>query len=291
MLNLGFFKGQPTEHVIKFVNGKVKKEGQGISFFYWQPTTTIIVVPIATTDVNFIFNEITQTFQDVTIQGQLTYRINSALKTSTILDFSINPTSRQYRSNDRENLARRIVNVVQMATRGEIQINSLEDSLRKSESISKLVLAKVKSDNLLESLGVECLGICFTSIKPTPELSRALEAEYREQIQKKADEAIYSRRAAAVEQERKIKENEMGSAIMLEKSKAQLVELNGNNTLKEAEYKSKALVMEYEAFKGVDPKVLLALGMKSLGENAEKIQNLTITPDLLSTILEGKKNS
>ncbi len=290
MLNVGFFKGQPTEYVIKFVNGKIVKSGKGISFFYWRPTTTIIAIPVGTIDVNFIFNEITQTFQEVTIQGQLTYRINNAEKTSSILDFSINPISKQYLSNDRDSLARRIINVVQMATRSEIQAHSLEDTLRKSESISKIVLDKVKESNLLEFLGVECLGICFTAVKPTPELSRALEAEYREQIQKKADEAIYSRRAAAVEQERKIKENEMSSAITLEKSKAQLVELNGNNLLKEAEYKSKACAMEFEPYKGIDPKVLLALGMKSLGENAQKIDNLTITPDLLSTILEGKKN-
>ncbi len=291
MLNMGFFKGQPTEYVIKFVNGKIIKEGKGISFFYWKPNTTIIIIPLTTTDVNFIFNEITQTFQEVTIQGQLTYHISDSQKTSSILDFSIHSTTRQYRSDDRDNLARRIVNVVQMATRGEIQVNSLEDTLRKSESIAKTVLAKVKDDTLLDSLGVECLTICFTSIKPTPEISRALEAEYRELIQKKADEAIYSRRASAVEQERKIKENEMDSAITLEKSKKELVELNGSNMLKEAEYKSKALAMEFEPYKNMDPKILLTLGLKSLGENAHKIGNLTITPDLLATILEGNNKT
>ena len=45
----------------------------------------------------------------------------------------------------------------------------------------------------------------FTAVTPIPEIAKALEAEYREILQKKADEAIYSRAACAVEQERIIK--------------------------------------------------------------------------------------
>jgi regulator of protease activity HflC (stomatin/prohibitin superfamily) len=291
MFNIGFFKGQPTEYVIKFVNGKAKKEGQGLSFFYWKPNTTIAAIPVVTTDANFIFNEITQTFQEVTVQGQLTYRINDAKKISLLLDFSINPATKKYSSDPLDKLARRIINAVQMAMRAEIQRCSLEDSLRKSEDLAKTVLAKVREDQMLNSIGVECLSIYFSSIKPTPELARALEAEYREAIQKKADQAIYSRRAAAVEQERKIKENELDSDITLEKSRKELVELKGNNTIKEAEYTSKALAMELAPYKETDPKLLLAMGMKSLGEKADKIGNLTITTELLATILSAKSNS
>jgi regulator of protease activity HflC (stomatin/prohibitin superfamily) len=225
----------------------------------------------------------------VTIQGQLTYRISDIKKISQLLDFTINPFNRKYSSEPLEKLAKRIINTVQMASREEIQKYSLEDSLRKSESIAKIVLAKIKEDPMLQSIGVECLSIYFTSVKPTPELARALEAEYRESIQKKADEAIYSRRAAAVEQERKIKENELNSSITLEKSRKELVDLEGNNLMKEAEYQSKAQDMEFVPFRTMDPKILLALGLKSLGEKADKIAQLTITPDLLSEILRDKK--
>lgn len=286
MLNIGFFKGQPTDYIIKFVNGKIKREGQGLSFFYWKPNTSIAAIPVVTIDTNFIFNEITQTFQEVTIQGQLTYRVSDVKKIALLLDFSISPANAKYSSDPLEKLAKRIINAVQMATREEIQKFSLEDSLRKSENIAKVVLAKIKEDVMLNSIGIECLNIYLTSIKPTPELARALEAEYRESIQKKADEAIYSRRAAAVEQERKIKENELDSDIALEKERKELVELEGNNAIKEAEYQSKALNLGLVPYKEMDPKLLLALGFKALGEKADKISNLTITPDLLSSVLE-----
>ncbi len=291
MYNIGFFKGQPTDHIIKYVNGNIKREGQGLSFFYWKPTTTIAVIPVVTIDANFIFNEITQTFQEVTVQGQLTYRVHDAKKISSFLNFFISPATKQYLSDPLDKLARRIVNAVQMAVREEVQRCSLEDSLRKSETLAKTVFSKIKEDAMLKSIGIECLSIYFTNIKPTPELARALEAEYREAIQKKADEAIYSRRAAAVEQEKKIKENELDSAITIEKNRKELVELEGDNIIREAEYKTKALNMELELYKDSDPKILLAIGLKSLGEKADKIGNLNITPDLLSTILNAKSTT
>ncbi len=288
MLNIGFFKGQPSQYVIKFVDGKVRQEGQGLLFFYWKPTTTIVVVPTTTRDANFIFNEITQTFQEVTIQGQLTYRISDSKKIASILDFSIHPISKKYIAEDPDKLQKRIVNAVQMATRSKIQNYSLEDCLRKSEEISKTVLLEVSKDKLLDSLGIECISIYFTSVKPTPEIARALEAEYRETVQKKADEAIYSRRAAAVEQERIIKESELNSSITLEKSRQELIDLNGNNRIKEADYEAKALTIDLSPYKNFEPKILLALGIKALGEKAEKIGQLTITPDLLASILDNK---
>lgn len=285
MFNVGFFKGQPTDYIIQFVNGKIKREGQGLSFFYWKPNTSIAVIPVVTIDTNFIFNEITQTFQEVTIQGQLTYRVSDVKKIALLLDFSVSPAGRKYLSDPLEKLAKRIINAVQMATREEIQKFSLEDSLRKSENIAKVVLTKIKEDIMLNSIGIECLNIYLTSIKPTPELARALEAEYRESIQKKADEAIYSRRAAAVEQERKIKQNQLDSDIALEKERKELVELEGGNAIREAEYQSKALNLGLVPYKEMEPKLLLALGFKALGEKADKIGNLTITPDLLSSVL------
>ena len=287
---INFFKGQPTQYILKYVGGQVKREGAGISFLYWKPVTTIAVIPITTLDANFIFNEITQTFQEVTIQGQLTYRIADPKKVAGILDFSIEPRLQKYLSQDPDKLMRRIINSLQMVTRAEIQKYSLEDVLRNSEKISKTISVKVKEDNVLNELGIECISIHFATIKPTPELAKALEAEYREMIQKKADQAIYSRRAAAVEQERKIKENELESSIALEKSRRELVELNGSNLIKESEYKAKSVDIELQSFKNVDPRLLLSLGLKSLGENAERIEHLTITPELLGDLLRHQEN-
>ena len=76
----------------------------------------------------------------------------------------------------------------------------------------------------VECGGLEILGLSILAIKPTPETARALEAEARERILREADEAIYARRNAAVEQERSIKENELNTEIAVENKKRQIRE-------------------------------------------------------------------
>ena len=75
MLGVRYFKAAPTTYVLQYVNGRVKREGTGLSFFYFAPTTTLVAVPVGSTDVPFIFNEITSDFQPVTVQGHLTFRV------------------------------------------------------------------------------------------------------------------------------------------------------------------------------------------------------------------------
>ena len=89
-----YMKAAPTTYVIQFQDGKVKREGPGLSFLYWAPTTTLVAVPLASADVPFVFNEVTQDFQAVTLQGQLTYRVADPKRLASLLDYSITPSGR-----------------------------------------------------------------------------------------------------------------------------------------------------------------------------------------------------
>ena len=62
MLDIGFFKGQPTECILKYVAGRVVREGQGLAFFYLKHNTQVIAVPTSSTDANLVFNEVTNNF-------------------------------------------------------------------------------------------------------------------------------------------------------------------------------------------------------------------------------------
>jgi regulator of protease activity HflC (stomatin/prohibitin superfamily) len=284
-----YFKGDPSKFIIKYINGKRRRTGIGLSFFYWRMNTTIAAIPAMTIDANFVFNEFTKTNQAVTLQGHFTYRIKDPKRMSTILDFQINPRSGYYLSEDPEKLEMRIKNVVQSRTRNEIQNMGLEEALAASELLSSKIMETVESSAIIQEMGIDILSVTYLSIRPTPEIARALEAEYRESLQMKADKAIFERRAAAVEQESKIKENELNSQIALEKKRKQLVELEGANITKEAEFKAKAIETELAVYKKIPPNNLLALAMKELGENAGKIENLTITPEILAAILRETK--
>lgn len=288
MIPVSFFKSEPTEYVLVYKRGNVVREGSGLAFFYWRPTTSIVLVPTGTVDVPFVFNETTGDFQAVTVQGQLTYRISEPKTTAGLLNFTVNPRNKRYLSDDPEQLAQRIVNVVQGQTRNELSQLSLDKSLRQAEPIAKRVMETIRASRVLADMGVECASLFVTSLKPIPEIAKALEAEYREALQKRADEAIYTRRAAAVEQERKIKENELSTQVQLEQQRKNLVELQGENAKKTAIYEAEAAKSQLAVYASADPRILTALALRGLAENADKIGNLMITPDLLGTLLEGK---
>lgn len=299
MFNIGYFKAQPSEYILKYVSGRVASEGQGLAFFYLKHRTQIVAVPTSSVDANLVFNEVTQNFQAVTIQGQLTYRIHDPKRAAELLNFNMDPTTREYISNDPDRLAQRITNVIQMETRTEIQQRSLEEVLSQFEVIASSVQSHIKDSQLLDPLGAELLNVYFIAAKPTPEVAKALEAEYRETLLRKADMAISARRAAAVEEERKIKENELNTEITLEEQRRRLIDLQGENALREAEcrgkameegarYQARAKQLELDVYGAIDPRKVLALAMNDLGQNAAKISNLTITSEVLSALLNGQ---
>jgi hypothetical protein len=288
MLPIAYFKSEPTEYILAYTNGKISRQGAGRAFWYWRPNTSITLVPISTIDAPFMLNETTGNFQSVTLQGQITYRIVEPLTIAQLLDFTIDPGTRQHRSDDPGKLSQRIVNVVQTHTRNALQRQTLEQALRGAETLASTVLARIQEEQVLASMGVECMSLFFTAIKATPEMARALEAEYREALQQRADQATYARRADAVEQERKIKQNELSTAVDLEQRRQELVNLQGDNTRKLAAFTSEATRIELEPFATLSPQLLLALAFRDFAINAQKIGNLTISSEILEQLLNNK---
>jgi len=282
---IGHFKGDPSRFIIKYVNGTPKNQGKGISFLFWRYKTSIISIPMNTIDSHFIFNEVTRNYQTISLQGHFTYRINNPAKIDTLLNFQIDPDSGMYQSEDPEKLELRIKNVVQMAGRSVIKQVDLEEALSLNTSLANTVLAEVRENETLLDMGIEILSITFNAIKPNPEIAKALEADYRESLQQRADQSIYTRRAAAVEQEQKIRENELNTDISLENKKKELVELNGENIIREAEFRTQARNFELDLYEQLDPKLVLALSFLELSGNADKIGNLTVTSEILASLL------
>ena len=92
MLGIRYMKASPTTYVLQYRKGQVKRAGAGLSFVFYSPTSVIAHVPMSSTDVPFVFNEVTADFQDATIQGELTYRIVDAKRIAGLLDYSVEPS-------------------------------------------------------------------------------------------------------------------------------------------------------------------------------------------------------
>ncbi len=77
MFGFNYIKIPPSHYVMQYSGGKLVRSGAGLAFFYFQPSTSLVVIPVASADVPFIFNEISGDFQAVTLQGQLTFASKS----------------------------------------------------------------------------------------------------------------------------------------------------------------------------------------------------------------------
>lgn len=224
MLGFRFIKFQPTEYVLKYRNGIIVKEGPGLSFYYYAPATSVVVVPTGSVDAPFIFEELTSDFQTVIVQGQVTYRIEDHKKIAGLLNYALDIKGKGYVSEDPKKLSQRVINIVQILSKKNIESWQLEEAIKSSEKLAHNIIDEIRKNEEVELLGIEILGLSILAIQPNKETARALEAEAREQILKRADDALYERRNASIEQERRVKENEFNTEIAIENKKKQVRE-------------------------------------------------------------------
>jgi regulator of protease activity HflC (stomatin/prohibitin superfamily) len=234
MLGIKHIKFDSMSYVIHHKNGKVKAEGRGLSFFYFAPSSSIVAIPIGSNNLPFIFNESTNDYQTVSIQGQISYKIAQPKLLADTLDFTVKEDG-GYKKNDIEKLNQRIINAAQTSTSSLIHSLKLKESMRSAKEIENSILEGFSSSQMIESMGVEILGVNILAITATPEMIRALETETREQLQQEADQAIYQRRNFAVEQERKIKETELNTEIAVEEKLKQISEKKMETNVLKAE--------------------------------------------------------
>lgn len=338
MLGLRFIKAPPTTYLMQMRGGKVVREGAGLAGFYYGPTTSLVAVPVNSRDVSFIFQHTARDFQTVTVQGQIAYRVSDPKKAAHMLDFALKADGKTYASDDPDKLPQRVLNAAQVLSQQAITAMSLREALQATEQVGEAMLAGLSSRPDIAALGIEILGLSILAIRPTPDTARALEAEAREAILRSADEAIFSRRNAAVEQERAIRESELDTEIAvemkqrairetqmdaeasvvakqnalretrmvadiaLEERRKGFVGLNAENTRTLADAEAYRVGALMKMLDGVDPRVVQALTATGMGpaqliaqafgglaENAEKIGQLNLSPDLLQTLLEQPK--
>jgi hypothetical protein len=279
-----YFKGEPSAYVIRYRNGKIVTSEEGANFWYMPINTSVAAIPVVSQEAQFLFTETTANYQEVSIQGTITYRITDPQLVANRLNFTINPSTSRFTSEDPHKLVQRIVNLVQGRTRSKVNALSLEAAITGVHDLAIEVFEGVVDDESISRLGVALESLHFTALKATPEMQKALEADYREGLQQRADQAIYARRAAAVAEERNIRESELATEVELENRRKDLVDTQARNNLTLAEAEAKADELKLNPYGEMPPQALLALALKEWAGNAGNIENLSITPDLLTKV-------
>ena len=335
MLGIRYYKADSSTYVIKTSGGRARKKGKGLSFFYLQASSSIAAIPVSVQEAPFIFNLQTADYQAVRIQGQISFRVIDPDKIAEVLNFNLKADGQSYASEDPLKLTDRVVRAAQSVVQAKVQSVSLRESLSLSQSLVELVHESLARHLAITELGLTIVDVSVSAISPAPETARALEAEAREALLKEADDAIYARRKAAVEQERTIKDAELQTELAIQQKEQEiaesridneraimrgnaqteqerlkasieaenqrkaLVRLNAENGREEADSEAYAIAAKMKAFSelpvdnlkamalaNMQPEQLMAMAFESLAENADKIGELNIAPEMFASMMK-----
>lgn len=241
LLFLRHLRSEASSFVLHYRDGELVRSGRGLAFWFLPLSTSVAEVPMDDRELPLIFHGRSADYQEVTAQGVLTYRMIEPQVIADRIDFGVDLKSGAHLEEPLEKLGLSLSQLAAQLAQGVIARAPIRELLETGcERLRDSIEAGLRADEGLHDMGVEIVSVRIGSVKPSPDVERALEAPAREHIQEAADEAAFSRRAMAVEKERAIQENELQSQIELAKKEENLIGQRGQNARRDASERAEA---------------------------------------------------
>jgi regulator of protease activity HflC (stomatin/prohibitin superfamily) len=245
---LGHIRSEPNEFVLHFRSGRVVRSGAGLSFFFNPLSASVAQLPVEDCEATFVLRERASDFQEVSVQVTITYRIADHARAASRVNFSISLTQGTWLERPLERLAALWAQkALEPVRRFVAQTPIVEVVQRGAERIRGDLDAALRADAEIAAIGLQLVTAQVAQVAPTADLEKAMQTPTREALQQKADEAVFARRALAVEKERAIKENELATELELARRQTQLIEQRGANALREIEQAARNARAQVEA--------------------------------------------
>lgn len=225
-------RAEPNQYILHYRNGKLVRRGAGIAYWFNPLAAAVAQVPVEDCETTFVLKERSVDFQEITVQCTLTYRFADPERAAARVNFTIGLQTGAWTEQPLERLANLWSQKAQQPARSYITNGTVVEALRSgADQIRTAIEAALRGDPEIAAMGLTLVSVLVSRIAPTADVEKALQTPTREAIQQKADEAVFSRRALAVEKERAIKENELATQIELERRQDQLIRQQGANRL------------------------------------------------------------
>lgn len=316
---IAHYQGAPTDHIVHLINGTPRHEGIGRTFWFRPTTSALAEVPAIDHEHSALFHAVTQDRQDLAVQAVVTYRFSNPALVSQHFDFNIYPVAKDHQPNGPRQVAKLIEQLAQSITTHVIANLPLAEALHSGISrVHTALVEQLSQQTRLSDAGISIYDVRVLSLRPTPEVEKALQTPLRERLQAEADRALYTRRAQAVEQEQRISENEAAAKLELARRRKEIIAQEATNERLQAEEKAASsliaargaaeatevsenaraaalrLIGQAEAdnererlaaYNAISPEILRSLALRELAANLPAIGQLNLTPDMLSTAL------
>ncbi len=241
ILFLKHLRSESNMHVRRFRNGNLKASGRGLAFWFLPMGSSIAELPTDDRELQFIFQGRSRDFQEITVQGEVIYRVIDPDCLADRIDFSIDLETGAYRNQPLEQLAALFTSSAQKHAGRYIAGRDVKTLVVDGPEQIQLAIEKgLASEPVFSEMGLEVVSLGIDSIRPVAELEKAMQTPTRESIQQNADEAVFQRRALAVEKERAIAENELQNRIELAVREEKLISQQGANERRRVEERAVA---------------------------------------------------
>jgi regulator of protease activity HflC (stomatin/prohibitin superfamily) len=312
-------RGAPSAQQLLWKGGKLRRSGRGLAFWFQPLSANLAEIPLDDRELAFLFHARTADFQDAVCQGVITYRVADPEALAARIDFSLDLETGLYAETPLDQIADRLTQLAQQHVWGIVNGAPLGVLMANGvEQLRDAIGGGLETDPGLVAMGLEVVSVRVSSIEPDATVEKALQTPTRESIQQQADQAVFSRRALAVEKERAIAENELKNRIELARRQAQLVDQEGLNERRRAEEAAAAARIEAEgsadrtrisaaasaeslhaiegervalekeriaAYGALSAPALMALAAREFAAKIERIEHLNISPDMLSPFI------
>jgi regulator of protease activity HflC (stomatin/prohibitin superfamily) len=311
---LRHLRAEPTSHVLAFRRGRLVRAGRGLAFWFRPLITGVSELPADDREIDFLFRARSLDYQDVALQGAIAWRVEDAKLLAERVDFSIDLKSGAWLRQPLDKVAGLITQMAQQHAAEVVSRTAVREALRLGAGLLRETIASgLAGDGTLAEMGLSIVSVRVSSVAPAADLEKALEMPMRERIQQESDQAIYERRALAVEKERAIQEAELQNQIELAHREEQLIGQRGQNERRrvtddaeakriaaqaeaersaiEAQAKSESMRLvdrarteaeqaRMDIYRALPATVMLGLAARELAGKLQRIDHLNLGPDL-----------
>ncbi|MBI2570238.1 MAG: hypothetical protein HYV63_24815 [Candidatus Schekmanbacteria bacterium] len=301
-------RSEMSAHILYAHRGAQSRSGRGLSFWFVPLSASVSELPMEDRELPVMFKARSRDFQEVSVQGVLTWRVTDPAKLAARIDFTIDLATGQWRKQPLEKIAQLLTEQANQLAWTYLAGTDLADALVSAgRRVRELLAERLAAEADLVGLGIEIVSVAITATRPTAEVERALQMPAREAIQQLADKATFARRAVAVERERAIAENELQNKIELAKREQVLIDQEALNEMRRAQEaaarqrvgaaadadcarlqeasRADAERTRADLYRNLPPHVLLGLVARDLPGGLPAVEHLAITPDLLGPAL------
>lgn len=301
-------RADASHHVLRYRNGRLRQSGRGLVFWFRPDVASIAEIPMDDREMTLFVKGRSADFQDVVIQGALGWRVAEPEKLAERIDFTLDLRNGRLARQPIEQIEARLAGLISQAALDYLAASPVRALLDAGiEPLRQRIEQSLSHEPALAELGLAIVAVRLNNLSPSSELERALQTPTFEALQQKADEAMFERRALAVDKERAIAENELANKVELARREKQLIAEEANNARDRAAGLAEAAKVQADAdanririveaakaeaeqahiavYRDLPAGVLMGLAARELAGKLDTIEHLNVTPDILAAVM------